>query len=472
MTHDRRPRLRPIRQLALFGASCLAACAHYQPRPIDAAVTALAHETRTLADSGLQDFIRESSPERAQPWPRPTWDLAGLTLVAFYYHPEIETARARLAGAEAAILTAGARPNPSAGFSPTYHGNPAAGVSPWTLGFSLDVPIETAGKRGDRIAQAQQLANAARLNVVNTAWQIRSRVRQSLLDLYAADTTRELLAQQQEVQNQTVGRLEERFQAGQVSLTEVQIVRIAAAQTALQLREAEKQSAQARVRLADALGVSVGAIENGSFDLSMFAALDVSGDPAALRREALLNRPDILGALAEYDASESALRLEIAKQYPDVHLGPGYAWDQGENTFSLGLSVALPVFNRNQGPIAESEAHVRQAAAAFLAVQASVIRDVDSALVSYRDSSSKLKTADSLLADQRRRMQLMQESFDAGASDRVELLQTRLELNSGELERANALIEAQQALGALEEALRRPANDTNTTTIPPALLKP
>ena len=56
--------------------------------------------------------------------------------------------------------------------------------------------------------------------------------------------------------------------------------------------------------------------------------------------------------LAEYQASQSALQLEIARQYPDVQLGPGYEFDQGDNKWMLGLGVTLPVFNQNQGAIA------------------------------------------------------------------------------------------------------------------------
>ena len=37
-----------------------------------------------------------------------------------------------------------------------------------------------------------------------------------------------------------------------------------------------------------------------------------------IRREAILNRADVRGALAEYAASQSALQLEIAKQYADL----------------------------------------------------------------------------------------------------------------------------------------------------------
>ena len=461
------------RWLPLILAVLVTGCAQFVPEPLTPAQTANRLEARTLADPSLREFIAANAPGLVKNWPPESWNLPALTLVAFYYHPDMETARAKLAAAEAAIITAGARPNPAFAFSPTFAEAPLEFFSPWTLGFSLDVPIETAGKRGHRIAQAQRLANAARLDVANTAWLVRSRVRRSLLDLYAANVNQKLLAKQRSAQNQTVGLLEDRFKAGESSRVEVQLARVAAAQTTLQLRDAQKQSAQARVQLADALGVPVNALVDAVFSFSVFDRfIDLEG-AGALRRKALLNRPDILSALAEYEASQAALQLEIAKQYPDINLGPGYTWNQGVNNYSLGISLTLPVLNQNQGPIAEAEAHRRQAAAAFTALQARVIGEVDAAFAGYRDACRKRDTANELLAVQQKRMQAMQESFNAGASDRLELLQTQLELQAGELARANALVEAQQALGLLEDAMQRPADaaGNSNSPLPPINLK-
>lgn len=432
----------------------LAGCATYQARPLSPTRTAEAFQTRSLSDENLRTFLAEHAPNLAKPWPRPSWDLGALTLAAFHYQPAMEVARARLAVAEAAVISAGARPNPTAGFSPTYDHNAASGVSPWTLGFTLDLPIETAGKRGDRIAHAQYLANAAALNVASTAWQVRSRVRAGLLDLYAANLNETILLQQQSAQTRAVELLEARLEAGQSSLQDVQIVRVAAAQTALQLDEARKQSAQARVRLTDALGVPVGALEGVGLSFGAFEKPPSFEIPDAPRREALLNRTDLLGSLSAYEASQAALRLEVAKQYPDLHLGPGYAWNQGENKFTLSVGLTLPVFNQNQGPITEAEAQRREAGAKFIALQAQIIGQVDEAVAGYREALQKLRTAGELLATQRAWMQAMRDSFEAGESDRLELTQAEIELHTAEQARAQTAIEAQQSLGALEDAVQ------------------
>lgn len=458
-------------RLFLPSVALLGGCATYQPQPLSAPDAETAFERRTLDDPALRQFVsRHGAPELATNRPPAAWDLRRLTLAAFFQHADIEVARAKLAAAEAGLVTAGARPNPTIGFNPTFDTNPVNGVSPWTLGFTLDLPIETAGKRGYRVAQRQHIANSARLNFASALWQVRSRVRKSLAELEGATTAQEILARQQAGQNQMVDLLEARWKAGESSFTDVQFVRVAAAQTALDLDEAKKQTAQARIRLADALGVSDAAIANTAWSFSDLDWLPPVNEAGAARREALLNRPDVLGALADYDASQSALQLEIAKQYPDVHLGPGYAWDQGENKFTLGVSLTLPVFDRNRGPIAEAEAHRREAAAAFNALQAHAIGEVELAFAGYRDALRKLSTADGLLSRQRERLKSMQESLAAGATDRLELLQAQAELGLGERVRAGAFSEAQLALGVLEDAMQRPADPHGAVPIPVSLL--
>ncbi len=78
-------------------------------------------------------------------------------------------ARAKWLVARAAIITAGSLPNPTVGATPGFIANPMDGVSPLLYGFFLDIPIETAGKRGFRKDQAANLSAAARLNIALTA---------------------------------------------------------------------------------------------------------------------------------------------------------------------------------------------------------------------------------------------------------------------------------------------------------------
>jgi len=147
----------------------------------------------------------------------------------------------------------------------------------------------------------------------------------SPLSLYRAERAESLLQEQQRVQEEMVRLLEQRLSFGEASQPDVTEAHIALNQTLLSLREAQKQRAETRAQVADALGLPVDALNNVyiSFDFltHLPSAVDIPSE--VIRRQALLNRPDILGALEEYTASQAALQLEIAGQYPDIHLGPG-----------------------------------------------------------------------------------------------------------------------------------------------------
>jgi len=167
----------------------------------------------------------------------------------------------------------------------------------------------------------------------------------------------------------------------------------------------------------------------------------------------------VRGALAEYAASQSALQLEIANQYPDLHLGPGYAWNAGsagDSQWDLGLTLTLPVLNHNQGPAAEAEARRAQAAAHFLAVQANAIGEIDSALAGYNAALRQAATAKELLRHLRQRLDSVRAQEQAGEVDPLAAANAEVEFGTASQSRLAALIKAQQALGQLEDALQSP----------------
>src|SRR6266542_1621327 len=163
-------------------------CARFHGSPISATKVAADFEARSLADAGLKTFLETNHV--MDECPRRILDLNALSLAAFYFQPDLDVARAQLVGARAAGITAGARPNPTVSFDPTYD---TTTPPPWILGLSFDIPLETMGKRGCRIAQAAHKSDAARFNLATTAWQVRSRVRKSLLGLYAGEEFQTLL---------------------------------------------------------------------------------------------------------------------------------------------------------------------------------------------------------------------------------------------------------------------------------------
>lgn len=435
----------------ILGILLLAGCARFKSEPISAETTAARFEARSLTNENLGAFL-ETNHVVAE-WPCRSWDLDALTFVAFYYQPSLAEARAQLASVRAAEITAGQRPNPSISVTPTYDTTTSP---PWIPGVSWDIPIETAGKRGKRIAQAVFASEAAKWDFVSTEWQVRSHVRTALLTLYAARENEALLARAEMAQSNVVRLLQGQLSAGAISSFEVTQARVAEETTQLARQDAVGQLRQGSVQLAGVLGLPSQALDGMEFNFGALQNLPMDLTAPEIRREAVLNRADIRAALAQYAASQSALQLEIAKQYPDVHLNPGYELDQTDNKWTLGLTLELPVLNQNQGGIAEAKAKRAQAAAHFLTVQANAISEIDTALAAYDAALKKSATAKNLLEDLQKQLDSVRAQAQLGEADALALANAEASYATGAQNQLDALAKAQQALGQLEDAVQSP----------------
>ena len=87
--------------LFIFGIILLAGCATYHSQPISPEKAAETFEARSLTNAELHAYLETNHIDGE--WPRPSWDLNSLTLVAFYYQPTFAEAREQWAAAQAAI---------------------------------------------------------------------------------------------------------------------------------------------------------------------------------------------------------------------------------------------------------------------------------------------------------------------------------------------------------------------------------
>jgi outer membrane protein TolC len=386
------------------------------------------------------------------------WDFDTLTLAAFYYHPDLAVARAQWNVARAGIKTAGGRPNPTLTLTPGYNTTHSL-PSPWMPAVNFDLPIETAGKRRHRMEAAGHLSDSARFNIATVAWQVRSGLRAALVEFTVAVHREALIKNQMTAQEQIVKLLAQQFEAGAVSISEAALPRIALQKLRLDFANAQTQRVEARVRLCQAMGMPTGALDGVTFAVSpLNFTIPPELTSVEVRRTALQSRSDILSALADYAATEATLQTEIAKQYPDVHINPGYQYDQGDNKWSVGISVELPILNQNRGPIAEAKARREEAAAKFNALQAKVMAEIDRAVEVFHISEQNAVTLQSLADAQAQQRDAVFGQFNAGAADQLEWRLAQAEFFNSDLARLDGLFKLQQAYSALEDAVQRPMN--------------
>lgn len=437
--------------LGLLAVASLAGCATYSPQPLVSAVTLAQLESRRLTDEDLGRFIKTHAPSEGD-----EWDISRLTLAALYFSPTLDVARALLREAEAAAITADARPNPTFSFAPGYNRDTPSGTTPWILGYALDLPIEMAGRRTYRAREAGHRAEVARLRVAESAWMVRSAVRHALVELQSADATAELWRSQLPLLADSLRLVEAQLGAGEISPLLAAQARIALNRAELARREGERAVKAARIQVAKAVGIPVSAL--GDVVISYRGLLDApeGSGGVKVRVWAAQNRADLLAELAAYAAAEAALQAEVARQYPDLSLKPGYDLDQGAGKWTLGISFTLPISNQNQGPIAVANARREIAAARFIALQNQVLAEVDRASVNYDSALGDLETIQTMRVSLERQAQTVKAQQEAGETSRLDLVRAQIELADIERLDVESRARASRALSALEDAIQVP----------------
>ncbi len=416
----------------------MSGCAHFARKPLSPSAAAGSFDERRLSTKHAS--------------------LSKLVAEAMEKNPDLAVLRAHLQTVQAAVETAGERPNPVLSFKPGYNSS-TSGISPWIIEPGLDFTIETGGKREARQAEAIAKVRAARLEFEVAAWKVRGDVRRALLAMYAAQATRTEFRSHEAAQAQATALLESQLKDGAARPQDVAAARIPLNQTRLGMHDADLLAAKARAQLAAAVGVPVSALAGVEFEFSEVSRLPGAPAGRAARRHALSHRADILAALADYAASEEHVRLEVAKQYPDIKLGPGYKLDQTSNKWTLGIGFELPILNQHKGAIAEAEAKRTEAAARFRAVQAKALGEIDIALAVYRAATGKATAAKALASDVQAQTKTAETMKAAGELSQLDVSQRRVEQGAAELSRTQARLGALEALGALEEALQTPASN-------------
>ncbi len=442
----------------LAAVIAIAACSAvpYSSRPLEAEATASEFIARSGAVDGLKRFVTANgyAPDA---WPPDQWGLKELTLIALYFHADIRTARARADVAHAEFGSAALPQTWSGRLKPEYHSRTLPdNTGPWTLGLELEIPLVAQGKRAALAERGAFLADAADLDVANAAWMVRGRVRDHYLQLQASRDALQSLDAQLMARKEMLGLVSRRVEAGMLSARDFGIERVTYSQLAL-LRSEELAKQQLELgELAAAIGLSLEVLERMKLRFDADDPPRTEMDVGALRRMALRNRLDVHRKLLEFGAADAQVKAAVAAQNPDITLGPGYAWDQGDNVWSLAVGMSLPPAAQTRASIRQAQARRELAAEQFAATQADAISLAERAGAQYRLARDRIADAEHQLRVQHEQESRINRQFEAGAADRMQRVAARIDTLASETLLQSALVEVRKALARLEDAVQRP----------------
>src|SRR5579883_1261174 len=241
-------------------------CAGPEAEELDPARSESEFRSRTLSDPGLARFAEANRGKESGPFPPERWDLGALTLVAFYYHPDLDLARARLTQVRAGRVTAGMWPNPVVGFEGSRVANVEPGFTPWIYGANLSFPVDTLWKRGYRVEEADRLTEAGALALAEAGWKVRSRVRAALAEHVFAARELGLRRAEEAAREKVVRAMERKLALGDVFRLDVDVAQGDLLASRLAIHTAEGKVAESRAALASALGVPAPALREARID--------------------------------------------------------------------------------------------------------------------------------------------------------------------------------------------------------------
>jgi outer membrane protein TolC len=430
---------------ALLATFALAGCAAYTPAPIQPAAFPAAHAARTLG----------AAPSGG------AWAAAELLDVALARNPQVAAALERRRAALAALRGVRHPPAPSLSLTAEY----ANDHPHWGYGAAGDFPMRLGALRGAQITTAELQALQALYDHAQAVWDVRAAVARALTDLTSAGDEVAAADRLETLRGDRLTRIERRIALGEDDRLMGLGAQADLAAAAARSREARARQTQARLALAAALGVSPSAIN----DIRLAPAPTPPrerGDLPALRRDAITQRADVLRAIADYELAEAALRGEMARQYPEIRLAPGYMYDHGVSKLPFDLGLALPAWDGNRSGIAGAEAARAAAGRALEATQADVLAHVDAAaaaLAAAETAAAKMAHDDvgaaQALADRTAR------AVQAGAADRVDDLGAQAVLAEAQLSLTAARGAVRRAGVDLEDALRRPFDPAEAASL-------
>ena len=452
-------RLFKIVAFSIFFAICAAGCSFqpYVAKPIDQTASINRLELKNPSNAEFNQYLLNNGYETDR-LPIKEWGLDELTYCALFFHPSLEVARAQWRAAQQAESSAAERTTPTINGNIAHSDDPDPTKKPFAFGLSIDIPVETANKRYIRIENAQHLSQAAKLEIAQTAWQLKSKLAQVFSEYQYNQTQLRLLNEEALGKQEIVSILQKRFSLGEANNIELNNAKLQ-----LQIANAAANTAQQNTlvlyaKLASSIGLPLPVLKTMPLS-SENSRLYIDLPNADLQSAALLNRLDIRIALERYALAESKLKLEIAKQYPDLVISPGAAYEFGDHIWSLGISGLLALLNKNKVNI-EQATQLREVEAAQIeALQSQVILDASIANAEVKQAKDVLENQKKLLIYQELNTKRMQARLAAGEIDRLDMTYAKLENMNAEKNVALAQYQLNQAINQLENVLQRPLAD-------------
>ena len=291
--------------------------------------------------------VGERAPQSAAAAAAEPLSLAKAIELALEGNPEVAAAKRQWEATEGQVLQGRSRPNPELAYSLEDTRSKTR-----TQSWQLNLPVELGGKRAARTKAAEKTREQAQAQLAELQATVRANVAAAYFDVLTAQERLVLARDSAALAKSSTDTVSKRVAAGKVSPVEESKARVAEAGVRVELAQAASEQRNALSRLFALLGRI-----DAPYTVLEGKAENLPSVPSLADLQPLISSaPGVVLARIEVDRREALTALEQSKRVPDVTVSVGMqrSNETQRNVLLFGVSVPLPVFDRNQGNLLEA----------------------------------------------------------------------------------------------------------------------
>jgi cobalt-zinc-cadmium efflux system outer membrane protein len=378
---------------------------------------------------------------------------------ALQHNHALEAARSTIRQNQAQEITANLRPNPTLSwdtqFLPLFNlnqfnGSYISNSAQFDLG--LGYTFERGQKRQHRLQAAQDQTTVSRSQVSDNQRTLTFNVAQQFVAVLLAQSMIELAQQDLASFQQTVDLSEAQARAGAISEGDAIKIKLQLLQFQTDVSSAKLAKVQALASLRQFVG-----FESVPQDYDVDGTLDyqpVHGDLETLKMLAINSRPDLQAARQSIIAARSQESLAVANGKRDLDVSFNYSHVADINTGAFFFNMQIPIFDRNQGEIARTQAAITQSQELAAEANEQVLSDVVNAYEGVRTSDQIIGLYRSGYLDQTTQSRdISQYAYQRGAASLLDFLDAERSYRANQLAYRQALANYMTTLEQLREAV-------------------
>ena len=414
--------------LLVFFAFLPTACSfiEYKEKPLDINEVHQKNKQSNFNDSDFLSYLKENNFNEVN-IPFKSWGIDELLITQKYFNLQLKTADLELEYIESNEKIASLRPLSSIGA--LYERGDVGDPSENLFKFGYTFTYETANKRLIRYELSFNETQLALLDKELIHWKLRRALIINLTEYINNQDLIQILKNKIRLQQSIVHMIQKRLNYGIASKVDVMRERIKFNSIQKELVKHQNLQLNTTKKLATLVGLSLEQFNLVAIDIkktkdkltSSLSRYFSDIDKTKMHSIALQNRIDLRQKLANYAIAEANLKLEIAKQYPDMTFTPAYIYDFGYNVWGLGVQTLLMTPERNKAYINRATLFRELEASKVKDFELEVNNQVEELTLSIQKNKEYELAAKKSLASKKMLISQLQERFRQGQIDRMEL---------------------------------------------------